>query len=293
MNRHAIVPAVLLALASPGLATATPGSAPSSVSALALADPLIASHADALRDDAPASTAITVSTVDGQVAGYYGTTNRTTFESVSYRPRRHRHRYPEEYSEPKSSHSSGYAQLHGGFFDPEAEQASNATVFGFRAGGSLDRNFQIGLGVDWHHRSAERSTVVREVPVPGGTAEQRLELGHQSSNLFPTMAFLQISPGGGALIPYFGIGGGYEVLFLSAEDFETGAQFDATYGGWGWQAWAGLAIPVASQTRLAAEVYTNTADVSRDVDDPTTGHTVKEIIGVNGVGARFGLSWGF
>lgn len=292
MNRHAIVPAFLLALASPGLAAATPASPPSSVSAFALADPLIASRADAFCEDAAASTAVAVSVARGQVMGYYGT-NGTTFESVSYRPRRHRHRYQEESSQP-SRRSSGYAQLHGGFFDPEAQQAANATVFGFRAGGSLDRNFQIGLGVDWHHRSAERSTVIREVPVPGGTAEQRLELGHQSSNLFPTMAFLQISPGGGALVPYFGIGGGYEVLFLSAEDFETGEQFDATYGGWGWQAWAGLAIPVASQTRLAAEVYTNSADVSRDVDDPTTpGRTVKEIIGVNGVGARFGLSWGF
>ena len=49
---------------------------------------------------------------------------------------------------------------------------------------------------------------------------------------------------------------------------------------------------MASQTRLAAEVYTNTADVSRDVDDPTTGHTVKEIIGVNGVGRAVRIELG-
>ena len=48
----------------------------------------------------------------------------------------------------------------------------------------------------------------------------------------------------------FGIGGGYEVLFLSAEDFQTGEKFDATYGGWGWQAWAGLSIPMSNRSRM-------------------------------------------
>src|SRR5262249_1569650 len=94
------------------------------------------------------------------------------------------------------------------------------------------------------------------------------------------------------VVPYFGIGGGYEVLFLNAKDFQTGEKFDGTFGGWGWEAWGGAALPLSGNTRLAAEVFTNTASVERDVDDPS-GATFHEVVDLDGVGMRFGVNWGF
>jgi hypothetical protein len=215
--------------------------------------------------------------------------NGTTLEAIRYRPRRHRGR---SWGDTDGGGSRGFGQIHGGFFDPDGD-LSNGVLFGFRIGSSFDERLHLGVGMDWNHRSDRQTSVVQEVPIPGGgTAERRLELSRSSSDLFPIMASLEVSPGGRLpVIPYFGVGGGYEVLFVSAEDFTTGEEFDATYGGWGWQAWAGIGFPLSSTNRINAEVFLNNADVDRDVDDPAG--TFKEIISMDGVGMRFALNWGF
>ena len=209
-------------------------------------------------------------------------------ESIRYRPR-----IRERYSDG-GSRGRGFSQIHAGFFDPDGDPPS-AAVFGARAGTSIDEHIQLGFGLDLSHRSDRNTVVVREVPLPsGGSAEQRTVLARSSSNLLPMIVFLQVSPGVELpFTPYFGLGGGYEALFLSAEDFRTGEKFDATYGGWGWQVWGGAALPLSGRSRLAAEVFFNNAELERDVDDPSSGATLREIVPMDGVGMRFGLSWGF
>ncbi len=215
----------------------------------------------------------------------------TTLESVRWRPRRYRDRDRDR--EESRSGSRGFSQIHAGFFDPDGEQEAGF-IGGFRGGASLDNNVQLGVGVDWAYKSDRATEIVSQVPLPGGgTSERRLELARSSSNLFPLMAFLQVSPGSeNDVHPYFGIGGGYEVLFLSAEDFTTGDEFDATYAGWGWQGWAGVAIPLSGQSRINIEIFRNVAELERDVEDPN-GQTYNEIVDAHGVGMRFGLNWGF
>src|SRR5439155_17963482 len=166
------------------------------------------------------------------VAGTPGTepsyVQASSWESIHYRPRRH-FRDPDDYDRGGHSRSTGFYQLHGGFIDPDGSHTSNA-LGGFRAGANMDQ-VQLGVGADWSHRSDRTSEVVTEVPLPGGgTAERRRELASSSSNLVPMMAVLQFTPGyGNGARPYIGVGGGYEVLFLSAEDFTTGDEFKATY----------------------------------------------------------------
>ena len=209
-------------------------------------------------------------------------------ESIRYRPRiRERH-------SDSGSQSRGFSQLHAGFFDPDGDPPSGV-VFGARGGTSIDEHLQLGLGLDWNHRSDRTARVVREVPLPGGgTAQRDSLLARSSTNLFPVMAFLQVSPSADLpFTPYFGVGGGYQVLFLSAEDFRTGESFDATYGGWGWQVWGGAAMPLSGRTRLSAEVFLNQAELERNVDDPAGGASLREVVPMDGVGMRFGLSWGF
>lgn len=208
--------------------------------------------------------------------------------SIRRRPR-------SRWREPARSYRSygGFSQIHGGFYDPEDDGATGA-LFGFRGGTDIDENVQLGAGFDWSHRSDNTKVVVSEEPLPGGgTTVRRLELARSSSDLLPFMAFLQLSPGGGSVRPYFGIGGGYEVLFVSAEDFATGLDYDATFGGWGWQAWGGLSFPFSGRSSLNVEVYSNQAELSRDVDDPGSGLQLREIVDADGMGMRFGLSWGF
>jgi hypothetical protein len=212
----------------------------------------------------------------------------TRYESIRYRPRS---RYRGEGSRPGLG---GLSQIHVGFFDPEGD-VDNGFVAGIRGGPLLEPHVQIGVGADWVHRSDNQSTLIGTSTGPGGTEiVTRRELGRSSSNLFPLMGFVQIQADESLpLVPYIGAGGGYEVLFLSADDFTTGDSFDATYGGWGWQAWGGVALPLSGRSRLNGEIFVNQAEVHRDVDDPSVGGTVRETVKQNGVGVRVGLSWGF
>jgi hypothetical protein len=214
----------------------------------------------------------------------------TQLESIRYyRPRSRRPRYDYEDRSSRQS-SSGYMQIHGGFFDPSGDVA-NGMLFGVRLGTSIDDRVQLGVSADWAHRSDRQSQVIGTASGPGGTPVTRqIDLAKTSSDLFPLLVFLQVAPGGSAG-PYFGVAGGYEALFLSAEDFTTHQNYDATYDGWGWQAYAGFAIPLASRSRFNVEGFINNGELDRDVED--AGLTYREIVKADGGGLRAGFSWSF
>jgi hypothetical protein len=219
--------------------------------------------------------------------------------AVRYRPRRYNP--PPPPGHPVSSSGGGgrsagsLTQIHGGVFDPDLGLV-NGVLLGFRAGPQFEDRVAIGVGADWRFNEVRNSVVISEESIPGGgTREVRRELSRASTHWVPMMAHLQLSPTGKALglIPYFGVAGGYQMLFLSAEDFETGQAFQGTFGGWGWQAYAGVGIPLAGPMRLTGEVFLNDATVGRDVEDVITGERFRETVDMDGVGARFGIGWGF
>lgn len=212
----------------------------------------------------------------------------TRYESSRYRPRR------ERYHERGYSRARGVSQVHAGFLDPDGS-ADPGFVIGFRGGQQVDDVFQIGLGVDWRNKSGRATEVLQETIGPGGEVIQvRRDLSRYSSNLFPGIAYLQLSgPSNLGIVPYFGVAGSWQVLFLEADDFQTGQTFDATYDGFGWQMWGGAALPLSGRSKLVGEVFLNDANLSRDVFDTTTGTEIRETVSTDGVGARFGVSWGF
>lgn len=210
------------------------------------------------------------------------------WESVRYWPRSR-----PRYRDYGNNGSNGVvSQVHAGFFDPTGDLGTGFLA-GFRLGALVDPHVQIGAAADWWHRSEDQTIDVSGGPGPGGIDTQRqIVLSSSSANLFPLMGYVQV--GGDAsmqVIPYVGAGAGYEWLDLNGDN-PDGSSFDATYGGFGWQAWGGVAVPMSSQARFSAEVFGNGAELGRDVEDPTFG-AVREIVKMNGVGMRFGLSWGF
>jgi hypothetical protein len=213
----------------------------------------------------------------------------TRYES-RYRPRRRGDYYDRG---PRRSWR-GVSQLHAGFLDPEGS-ADPGFVVGFRGGQQVDDMIQVGIGLDWRNKSGRSAEVLRETVGPGGeTVIIRRDLSRYSSNLFPALLYLQVSgPSNMSIVPYAGFAGSWQVLFLEADDFNTGETFDATYDGFGWQLWGGAAIPLSGRSRLVGEVFMNQADLGRDVYDPFLGFDVHETVSTDGVGGRFGLSWGF
>jgi len=216
-------------------------------------------------------------------------------ESVRWRPRPWRRERPQDDNWDTHNGPIGYSQIHAGFFDPDGDNRNTGFLLGARGGLGADEHINLGLGVDWIHRQERVTELVSTAPLPGGgNSERRLELARSSSNQFPLMGYVQFMPGSPSTVtPYFGVGGGYEVLFLSAEDFTTGEKFDATYGGWGWQGWAGISVPMSNRSRFMGEVFRNQSTVGRDVTDQTNGVTYREEVPLDGLGMRFGLSWGF
>jgi hypothetical protein len=208
------------------------------------------------------------------------------FAGVHYRPRGGRgyRRQPE---------SSGVSQVHVGFFDPDGDQDSRFDI-GVRGGPMVDQNLQLGLGVDWIHKTENISSVTTSTVGPGGIPiEVNQDIARASVNMFPIMGFVQVSLNEDMpVVPYFGAAAGYEVLVLSGDDFTTGQSFDGTFGGWGWQLWGGLGIPLDGRTRLNGEVFVNGAELGRDATDPNTGLDTHETVKADGMGMRIGISWG-
>ncbi len=186
-----------------------------------------------------------------------------------------------------------YSQVHVGFFDPEGAPGSEF-LLGIRGGPMVAPNLQLGVGVDWSHLTDNNTVVSRDSVLPGGqTISVQTDMSRATTNLFPIMAFAQVSGDENMpVIPYFGASVAYEVMNLTADNFQTGESFDATYGGWGWQAWAGIGLPLSGQARINGEVFVNTAELGRDVND-NFGNTVRETVKANGLGARIGMAWGF
>jgi hypothetical protein len=214
------------------------------------------------------------------------------FESSRYRPRRDRGN--DYYRDGGYSHSRGVTQLHAGFLDPDGP-ATSGFLIGFRGGQQIDDVLQIGLGIDWRNKSGRSTDVLRSSTGPGGeTIVSRRDISRYSSNLFPGIAYVQVSaPSSMGVVPYFGAAASWQVLFLNADDFQTGQSFDATYDGFGWQLWGGAGVPLSGRSKLVGEVFLNNADLGRDVFDPISGQNIRETVSTNGVGARFGINWGF
>lgn len=214
--------------------------------------------------------------------------DRTVYSSLRYR------RPPREQTSDRGSGSAdGYMQIQGGVFDP-AGDVSNSAMFSARLGTNFEDRVQLGGQLDWSHRADHQTEVVGSGTLPGGDpVERRRELSSVSSDLVPLMGFLQVAPMGTHAGPYFGVAGGYQALFVTAQDFSTGQDFDATYDGWGWQAYAGFAFPMSRVSRLTVEAFTNAAELDRDVQDALTGVTYREVVDAGGSGIRGGVSWSF
>lgn len=213
----------------------------------------------------------------------------TVLEAIRYEPRASSYYHP---SPPpaRSYRPTSASQLHMGFFD-QSNTTMTPMVFGFRAGGLIDEHVQIGVNADWHYRSQDQVSILSQQTLPGGTTAQVTQvLSRVTTNLVPVLGYLQI---GGSqklpISPYVGGGAGYEWYFVRADDYATNTSYSADYGGFGWQVWAGLQVPLGAHTRLIAEGFMNQADLGRDVY--VNGLRYRESVNLNGGGGRFGLTF--
>ena len=182
----------------------------------------------------------------------------------------------------------GEIQLHGGAFMPaNATQVSSS--FGGRASALLTNQLSAGLSVDWFVHS-HNSLGSPASALPASEYTPKPVLADASTQLLPVMLFAQIAPWPKApLIPYAGIGGGYEWLRSTAHDYQAGTSYEATFSNWAWQMWGGMGLKLARQLRLDGEAYYNGGTLKREASDPN-GSPYRQVVTIDGTGARFGLN---
>jgi hypothetical protein len=265
--------AALVAALLPAAAAASPGISGAPVSGAALALPIADATPALLAGGAAQPVAV------GFTTPFVG--------GIRYRPRAYRE---------NAAVMPITTQVYGGFFDP-TDNFSTGFDGGIRIGPQVDPHVQIGLALDWWHKSQSERTNLGVVPLPGGSGSEELVLSKSTADLVPMLAFVQVSGDENMpVIPYAGVGVGYEWLIVSADDYTTSQTFDQTFGGFGWQIWGGAALPLSGRVRATGEVFYNGSEVGTDVDVMTYDGlpaTVRDVVKMNGVGMRFGLSWGF
>jgi len=200
---------------------------------------------------------------------------------------------PDDVHHQNASQIRTVTQIYGGRMDPDGS-TDGEFLMGIRTGPKLSKHLQLGLMFDWVRDSDYESSFTTSSPGPGGVnITTKYDYSGAYTDLFPLMGFLQLSLNEKRFIaPYGGIGAGYQWLNVTAYD-RYGTWYDANFGGWGWQGWAGAALRVTDGMRLSGEVMYNSVELSRNVYDPVNGWTNHETVPMYGVGARFGLAFGF
>jgi hypothetical protein len=180
---------------------------------------------------------------------------------------------------------TGEFNIHGGVFAPIDGNATSATL-GTRFGLDLGTHVLLGVLGDWSYGRRSRFQ-----PVSGGLPgfEPQIELARVTAQLIPVMLFLQVKLTDKFwLVPYAGIGGGYEWLILNVHDYQASQSASRTYADLAWQTYGGLGLRLSPGVRLDGEAFFNSGRLGRDVVDQS-GQTWRETVNVDGLGLRVGL----
>ena len=179
-------------------------------------------------------------------------------------------------------------QLHGGLFSIVDAQSTSPMV-GMRYGKHFGSHLQGGVLTGW---TMKRKKVDEPVNATS-TVDPRVVVGQTEASLVPVMAFLQMNFTESArLVPFVGIGAGYERLVINNRDDRTGLTSSATYDNLAWEGFGGVGLRLTSKVRLNGELFYNGGALERGVVD-ADGHAWREAVFVNGVGLRAGLDMVF
>ena len=132
-----------------------------------------------------------------------------------------------------------------------------------------------------------------EVPAGDTPSGESIELARTDAHLIPVMGFMQVDlTDRFFLVPFVGIGAGYEWLSLHTADHRAGQDTTLTYGNVAWEGYGGLGVRLTSRVRVNGELFYNGGSLERRVLD-SSGAEWREAVHVNGVGARVGLDMVF
>ncbi len=179
--------------------------------------------------------------------------------------------------------------INAGYTNPK--NIKGGMFFGFMFGTAIDEAVDIGFGADIFHKSySERSKVANEEKEGLTTNTYETEVEYIRT-MVPLNLAVNVKIPTSAYYGYFIRGSlNYEFLFSKEKNYEVGNSQSQRYGGFGWQAAAGLYYHVGSRSTLIADVCYNSCEVSRNVESSTKGLPTTEKVDLSGLGYRLGVS---
>ena len=186
-----------------------------------------------------------------------------------------------------------YAVIGAGSFDPD-KQPGNGLWGNAEMGGLVGDALDLGVRVNWYHRSSDNSQSVSTFTDPNGLVHQQvLEGTSVETNLVPVMAVLRVRfPVTGQFQPYLGGGLGWEWLSVSGTD-SSGFDIQNDYDGFGAQVFGGLNVSVAPNTGLYGEAVWNKSTVAAKFFDTALGENIRDEINMDGLAVHGGLRFTF
>ena len=184
----------------------------------------------------------------------------------------------------RTTNPSLLIHLHGGMFTP-VEVNAPSPMIGVRLSKLVSSHLQAGVLSGYTLQRKDQTEPVNSLP---GTQPQRV-LARTDAQLVPLMGFLRVNfTQKFWLVPYVGVGAGYEWLLYESIDYQTEVTNSSTFSNWAWEGWVGMGLRLGQSLRVNGEIFYNGASLERNVVDESD-QPWKEVVDLNGVGARVGL----
>lgn len=176
-----------------------------------------------------------------------------------------------------------------GTFNPKDAEAG--FIVGLATGRQVDERVDFGLSADLFIRKFTDETDVGKDPSTGGNIKQ-VEIDY-SMYALPIMVQFNVRILPLAILrPYFGLAGGYEIVFSRERNYIDDIKDNRLYGGFGWQLMLGGEYRLGGASGLLGELFYNGCTVKRNKGTSGDGYPIHEELDFSGLGFRLGMRFG-
>lgn len=179
-----------------------------------------------------------------------------------------------------------YTEFKVGLLGPK--DAANGFFGGITLGRLIDQNLGIGIEFDVYKKSYDKEEEI-DTTYAGFSGTEIMRTFEQSAWMFPIFFQFQYL---GELTPVLHLkvtaGLGYEFLFTSYKDYETGADDNFFFHGFAWHVDVGASYPLSRASDFFGEILYHGGNPSKSEKD-RNGFPIRTEMDMSGLGFRIGL----
>ncbi|MBD3223149.1 MAG: outer membrane beta-barrel protein [Caldithrix sp.] len=182
-----------------------------------------------------------------------------------------------------------FTEFKAGVLNPE--NAKTGFMGGVNFGRSVDENVGVSFAADVYRRSYTDETVIYQAETSNGVVEEQFQTeSEQSTTMIPLFFQLHYQ---GPVSNIFNIrvsgGLGYEFLWNSITNYNTGEDNTKFFHGFGWHVDLGAMYPLSRASDIFAEVTYHGGKPGKGEGKNEAGLPIRKEINMSGFGVRIGM----